>query len=130
MLAAGLNGYGLGSGLAVACWRSRLLMACCRLSGCTAAPNKNLGSSGGQRPEPRGQAAPDFEKFSATQRVPPQVGSIRAAVRFTTCATCTPHPAYPCKACTGGIRRNAHLNAAPLTTKGPRLAPPGGDAMR
>ncbi len=130
MLAAGLNGYGLGSGLVVACWRSRLLMACCRLSGCMAAPNKNLGSSGGQRPEPRGQAAPDFEKFSATQRVPPQVGSNRAVVRFITCATCTTAPANSGPACTGGLLRNDHINATPLTTKGQRLGLPGGDEMR
>jgi len=92
--------------------------------------NKNLGSSGVQYPGPRGQQAPDFGKFSATQRVPPQVGSIRVTVRFITCATCTPSPAYSGKACTGGPRRNVHLKPLPLSSKGQRIALPGGRHLR
>lgn len=98
--------------------------------GLSAAPDKNLGSSDAQHPEPRGQTVPDSGKFWAAQRVPPQVGSIRVAMRLITCATCTSPPAYPCKACTGGARRNAHLSAAMLTSQGQRLALPGGAVMQ
>lgn len=91
---------------------------------------KKPGPSSAQTPEPRGQAAPDSVKFSESQRVPPQVGSIRVAMRRITCATCATPPTYSGKACTGDTRRNAHLSATPLTSKGKRLAPPGGDAMQ
>lgn len=125
-----LTGHRLDSGLALACWRSHSLRNLCRAPGAHVAHEKKAGPSNHQRHRPRGQAAPDLGKFSAIQRVPPQVGSICVVMRRITCASCTTPPAYSGEACTGATRRNAHINAAPLTSQGPRLAPPGGDAMR
>lgn len=120
----------LAISLALVCWRVLLLAAYSRVTDGQVAHEKKPGPSIHQRLRPRGQAALDFGKFSATQRVPPQVGSIRAAVRFITCATCTTAPAHTGTACTGGLPRNDHINATPLTTKGQRLGLTGGDEMR
>lgn len=128
-LPTGLTKHRVDGGLAFACRRSRLPVPRCRLSGHAAAPGKNLGSSDAQHPEPRGQTVPDSGKFWATQRVPPQVGSIRVVMRLNTWATCTSNTAYSSKACTGDTPRNARLKAVQLTDDGQRLALPGGAAM-
>lgn len=120
----------MNGGLVVICWRLRLLTAYSWVPGGQVTHEKKPGPSIDQSPWPRGQQAPDFGKFSATQRVPPQVGSIRVTVRFITCATCTPSPAYSGKACTGGPRRNVHLKPLPLSNRGQRIALPGGRHLR